>query len=63
MSVRDPIRRAKLTSGLGTVVASSDRNDPLLSRKVFLVPTRGWDSDPYGPESKCQRSLSAFAVV
>ena len=48
---------------LGTVVASSDRNDPLLSRKVFLVPTRGWDSDPYGPESKCQRSLSAFSTV
>jgi len=36
----------------GTVVASSDENDPLLSKKVFLVPTRGWDSDPYGPESK-----------
>jgi len=37
---------------LGTVIASSDRNDPLLSRKVFLVPVRGWDSNPYGPESK-----------
>jgi len=23
-----------------------------LSSKVFLVPTRGWDSDPHGPESK-----------
>ncbi|KAF9651499.1 NAD(P)-binding protein [Thelephora ganbajun] len=38
--------------GAGTVVASSDENDPLLSKKVFLVPSRGWDSDPHGPESK-----------
>ena len=37
---------------LGTVVASPDENDPLLSKRVFLVPTRGWNSDPHGPESK-----------
>lgn len=37
---------------LGTVVASSDEDDPLLSKRVFLVPARGWDSDPHGPESK-----------
>ena len=36
----------------GTVIASSDPNDALLSRRVFLVPTRGWDSHPRGPESK-----------
>ena len=36
----------------GAVVASSDENDLLLSKKVFLVPSRGWDSDPQGPESR-----------
>lgn len=38
--------------GAGTVIASSDENDLLLSKKVFLVPSRGWDSDPQGPESR-----------
>lgn len=45
---------------LGTVVASSGENDPLLSRKVFLVPTRGWDSDLHGPESKYRRESLCF---
>ena len=36
----------------GTVVASSDARDPLLHKRVFLVPMRGWESDPDAPESK-----------
>ncbi|TFY67440.1 hypothetical protein EVG20_g3946 [Dentipellis fragilis] len=35
----------------GVVVASSDSSDPLLNKRVFLVPTRGWEKDPDGPES------------
>ncbi|KAH9980946.1 NAD-P-binding protein [Lactifluus volemus] len=37
--------------GAGTIVAAYDNRDELLNRRVFLVPTRGWDSDPIGPES------------
>lgn len=35
----------------GTVVASADHNDPLIQKRVFLVPMRGWDKDPDAPES------------
>jgi len=38
--------------GAGIVIASSTPNDPLLQNRVFLVPTRGWKSDPRGPEGK-----------
>lgn len=41
----------------GTVIASSNEKDTLLSSKVFLVPSRGWDSDPHGPESKFRDHL------
>ncbi|KAI0957910.1 hypothetical protein AcW1_006149 [Taiwanofungus camphoratus] len=37
--------------GAGTVVASADHNDPLIQKRVFLVPMRGWDKDPDAPES------------
>lgn len=37
--------------GAGTVVASADAADPLLHKRVFLVPIRGWESDPDAPES------------
>ncbi|KAI0050875.1 NAD-P-binding protein [Auriscalpium vulgare] len=37
--------------GAGVVVASSDASDTLLNKRVVLVPTRGWESDPNGPES------------
>ena len=35
----------------GTVVAAFERDDPLLNKRVFLVPMRGWEKDPYAPES------------
>ncbi|KAJ3533647.1 hypothetical protein NM688_g7252 [Phlebia brevispora] len=38
--------------GAGTVVASADNNDSLLNKRVFLVPSRGWEKDPDGPETK-----------
>ena len=57
LSRRIELTRVRL---LGTVVASPDGNDSLLSRRVFLVPTRGWDSDPHGPESKYWRKFAAF---
>lgn len=38
-------------AGIGTVVASADSNDPLLNKRVFLVPMRGWEQDPEAPES------------
>ncbi|KZT09674.1 NAD-P-binding protein [Laetiporus sulphureus 93-53] len=37
--------------GAGTVVASGDDNDPLLNKRVFLVPSRGWEQHPDAPES------------
>ncbi|KAI0672793.1 NAD(P)-binding protein [Trametes maxima] len=37
--------------GAGVVVASSDKNDVLLRKRVFLVPMRGWERDPDAPES------------
>ncbi|KAI0807843.1 NAD(P)-binding protein [Fomes fomentarius] len=35
----------------GIVVASADKNDPLLSKRVFMLPMRGWESDPEAPEN------------
>ncbi|KAL7283719.1 hypothetical protein ACG7TL_003156 [Trametes sanguinea] len=37
--------------GAGQVVASAQKNDPLLQKRVFLVPMRGWERDPDAPES------------
>jgi hypothetical protein len=34
----------------GIVVAAHDDEDELLNKRVFLVPTRGWESDPLAPE-------------
>ncbi|EJF66218.1 NAD(P)-binding protein [Dichomitus squalens LYAD-421 SS1] len=35
----------------GVVVASADKNDSLLQKRVFLLPMRGWEKDPDAPES------------
>ncbi|KAH9901425.1 NAD-P-binding protein [Cubamyces lactineus] len=35
----------------GIVIASGDKDDPLLQKRVFLVPMRGWERDPEAPES------------
>lgn len=35
---------------IGTVIASSQANDPLLNQRVLLIPMRGWQSDPDAPE-------------
>jgi hypothetical protein len=40
------------TRGVGIVIASSDPNDTLLHKRVFLTPSRGWTKDPDGPESE-----------
>ncbi|KAH9079685.1 hypothetical protein EDB83DRAFT_2504048 [Lactarius deliciosus] len=37
--------------GAGLVIASYDDQDELLNKRVFLVPTRGWESDPLAPET------------
>ncbi|CAA7271074.1 unnamed protein product [Cyclocybe aegerita] len=37
--------------GAGTVIASGTPNDPLLNKRVFLTPTRGWEEDPLAPET------------
>ncbi|KAI0362574.1 NAD-P-binding protein [Trametes cingulata] len=42
--------------GAGVVVASPDKNDTLLEKRVFLVPMRGWERAPDAPESP-------FAVI
>lgn len=48
-----PMRFMHLTHGyIGTVIASATQNDPLINKRVFLTPSRGWDKDPVAPESK-----------
>ncbi|KIJ44254.1 hypothetical protein M422DRAFT_779362 [Sphaerobolus stellatus SS14] len=42
--------------GAGTIIASGQQNDPLLHRRVFLTPSRGWKENPVAPEQK-------FAVI
>ncbi|KAI0247919.1 hypothetical protein BJV78DRAFT_1348297 [Lactifluus subvellereus] len=37
--------------GAGIVVAAYDDRDELLNKRVFLVPTRGWETDLVGPEA------------
>lgn len=37
---------------IGTVVAAARKDDPLISRRVFLVPMRGWESHSEAPESR-----------
>ncbi|KAF8438174.1 NAD-P-binding protein [Boletus edulis BED1] len=44
--------------GAGTVVASADPHDPLLRRRVFLSPMRGWESSPDAPEPE-----STFGIL
>ncbi|KAH9931711.1 NAD(P)-binding protein [Epithele typhae] len=39
------------TDGAGIVVAAADVSDPLLNKRVFFNPTRGWISDPDAPET------------
>ncbi|RDX56332.1 NAD(P)-binding protein [Lentinus brumalis] len=34
----------------GLVVASADKNDNLVSKRVFFLPMRGWERDPDAPE-------------
>ncbi|KAF8495376.1 hypothetical protein JB92DRAFT_2796305 [Gautieria morchelliformis] len=36
--------------GAGTVIASARQDDELINKRVFLTPSRGWKSDPSGPE-------------
>ncbi|KLO14192.1 NAD(P)-binding protein [Schizopora paradoxa] len=41
------------SDAVGTVVASGKgQEDELLNKRCFLVPMRGWESDPYGPETR-----------
>ena len=35
----------------GIVVASHNDDDEILNKRVFLVPTRGWEKDPLAPEA------------
>ncbi|KAF8065366.1 hypothetical protein FPV67DRAFT_1502554 [Lyophyllum atratum] len=37
--------------GAGTVVAAHESNEPLLNKRVFLTPSRGWEKHPEAPES------------
>jgi hypothetical protein len=35
----------------GIVIAAHDKSDEILNKRVFLVPTRGWEKDPLAPEA------------
>ncbi|KZT71333.1 NAD(P)-binding protein [Daedalea quercina L-15889] len=49
--------------GAGTVAAAADPSDPLLNKRVFLVPMRGWESHPDAPESPKFALLGGGNVV
>jgi hypothetical protein len=34
------------------MIASALPEDPLINKRVFLTPSRGWNKDPIAPESK-----------
>ncbi|KAG8864116.1 hypothetical protein FRB96_006990 [Tulasnella sp. 330] len=38
--------------GAGLVIASSTISDPLLHKRVFLTPSRGWKANPQRPEKR-----------
>lgn len=44
--------------GAGIVIASADKEDPLLNKRVFLAPMRGWESSRDAPEL-----MSAFGIL
>ncbi|KAJ7726159.1 NAD-P-binding protein [Mycena maculata] len=52
------------SNSAGKVIAAADSTDPLLGKRVFLTPMRGWESDPNGP-AFCSKSnippLGTFA--
>ncbi|KIP08891.1 hypothetical protein PHLGIDRAFT_116893 [Phlebiopsis gigantea 11061_1 CR5-6] len=50
-------------STFGVVVAASERGDSLINKRVFLVPMRGWEKDPYAPESPKFTILGGGNVV
>ena len=56
---KDSLRIFFIETGLnsGTVVASGYPNDPLLNKRVFLMPCRGWEKDPHAPESRLDSAL------
>ena len=35
---------------IGFVVGAADKDEPLLHKRVFFNPSRGWRSDPEAPE-------------
>lgn len=43
--------------GAGVVIASGNTGDPLLNKRVFLTPSRGWEKAPHAPESRYGNSL------
>ena len=36
----------------GIVIAAHDESEEILNKRVFLVPTRGWEKDPLAPEAR-----------
>lgn len=52
--VRRLVYRSSLfcTCSIGTITRSGTPNDPLVDRRVFLTPSRGWEQDPVGPEER-----------
>jgi len=52
VTTQSPPLNPHLIRLLGTVIASGTANDPLLNKRVFLNPSRGWDKHPIAPESK-----------
>ena len=51
MRTRPTLPNTEILTLPGIVVAAHDKNDGILNKRVFLVPTRGWEKDPLAPEA------------
>jgi len=49
--MRPTLPNAIILAITGVVIAAHDESDEILNKRVFLVPTRGWEKDPLAPEA------------
>jgi hypothetical protein len=48
---RPTLQTTRILTLPGIVIAAHDESDEILNKRVFLVPTRGWEKDPLAPEA------------
>jgi hypothetical protein len=50
-ATRRTLPNTRISTLPGFVIAAHDESDEILNKRVFLVPTRGWEKDPLAPEA------------